>query len=144
MLASTLLAPVKKLYSHYETYHGHGRPLLKYIGIIGALTYIAFYLIRFTRPNPRPLDDLGLRLAVPGDGPNAIEVPRDAPGTNRQLRFQLLGRLQHAIPHICEAKISVAQVEDGDVRLSANREMPQLLTIDHLRGLPGRRRDHLL
>ena len=64
MLASTLLAPVKKLYSHYETYHGHGRPLLKYIGIIGALTYIAFYLIRFTRPNPRPLDDLGLRLAV--------------------------------------------------------------------------------
>lgn len=64
MIHSTLLSPLKTLYGHYRTYHGHGRPLLKYIGIIGALTYISFYLIRFTRPNPRPLDDLYMRLVV--------------------------------------------------------------------------------
>jgi CheY-like chemotaxis protein/signal transduction histidine kinase len=60
----TLLAPFKTLWGHYETYHGHGRPLLKYIGIIGAITYLTFYLIRFTKPNPRPFDDVGMRLVV--------------------------------------------------------------------------------
>lgn len=64
MKLSSVFAPFKALYSHYQTYHGHGRPLLKYIGIIGALTYITFYLVRFTRPNPRPFDDLALRLVV--------------------------------------------------------------------------------
>ncbi|MFS2032907.1 hybrid sensor histidine kinase/response regulator [Polaromonas sp. CT11-55] len=54
----------KKLFGYYETYHAHGRPLLKYIGIIGALTYVVFYLIRFTKPNPRPYDDLAIRLPV--------------------------------------------------------------------------------
>jgi len=54
----------KKLFVHYETYHAHGRPLLKYIGIIGAATYVLFYLIRFTKPNPRPFDDIGMRLLV--------------------------------------------------------------------------------
>ena len=63
-IATLLLAPFRKLYGHYATYHGHGRPLLKYIGIIGALTYLSFYLIRFTKPNPRPFDDIGLRLMV--------------------------------------------------------------------------------
>ena len=61
-----LLWPFKTLWGYYETYHGHGRPLLKYIGIIGALTYLTFYLIRFTRPNPRPFDDVGMRLLVIG------------------------------------------------------------------------------
>ena len=56
--------PFKKLFGYYATYHAHGRPLLKYIGIVGALTYVIFYLIRFTRPNPRPFDDVGLRLVV--------------------------------------------------------------------------------
>lgn len=55
---------LKKLFGHYEAYHGHGRPLLKYIGIIGALTYVLFYLIRFTKPNPRPYDDLEMRGMV--------------------------------------------------------------------------------
>lgn len=63
-MSNILLAPFKALYGYYETYHGHGRPLLKYIGIIGALTYLTFYLIRFTRPNPKPFDDIGLRLVV--------------------------------------------------------------------------------
>jgi CheY-like chemotaxis protein/HPt (histidine-containing phosphotransfer) domain-containing protein len=52
------------LFRHYKAYHAHGRPLLKYIGIIGALTYITFYLIRFTRPNPKPWDDFAPRMAV--------------------------------------------------------------------------------
>jgi two-component system, CAI-1 autoinducer sensor kinase/phosphatase CqsS len=64
MKIEILLAPLKKLYGYYTTYHGHGRPLLKYIGVVGALTYLAFYLIRFTKPNPRPFDDIGLRLMV--------------------------------------------------------------------------------
>jgi len=55
---------LKKLFGHYEAYHAHGRPLLKYIGIIGALTYVVFYLIRFTKPNPRPFDDVGMRALV--------------------------------------------------------------------------------
>ncbi|MBC5786266.1 response regulator [Ramlibacter sp. USB13] len=63
-IASLLLAPFRRLYGYYTTYHGHGRPLLKYIGIIGALTYLTFYLIRFTKPNPKPFDDIGLRLMV--------------------------------------------------------------------------------
>ena len=42
----------------------HERPLLKYIGMVGALAYVVFYLIRFTRPNPRPFDDLAMRLIV--------------------------------------------------------------------------------
>jgi signal transduction histidine kinase len=55
---------LKRLFGHYEAYHAHGRPLLKYIGIVGALTYVVFYLIRFTKPNPRPYDDLGMRVLV--------------------------------------------------------------------------------
>ncbi len=65
-VARLLLSPFRTLWAHYETYHGQGRPLLKYIGIIGALTYLTFYLIRFTRPNPRPFDDIGMRLLVIG------------------------------------------------------------------------------
>lgn len=61
-----LLAPFRALYGYYTTYHGNGRPLLKYIGIIGALTYLTFYLIRFTKPNPRPFDDIGMRMLVIG------------------------------------------------------------------------------
>lgn len=55
---------LKRLFGHYEAYHAHGRPLLKYIGIVGALAYVAFYLIRFTKPNPRPYDDLEMRVLV--------------------------------------------------------------------------------
>jgi two-component system, CAI-1 autoinducer sensor kinase/phosphatase CqsS len=58
--------PAKKLYGYYTAYHAHGRPLLKYIGIIGALTYLTFYLIRFTKPNPKPFDDIALRLLMIG------------------------------------------------------------------------------
>ena len=63
-IATLLLAPFRRLYGYYTTYHGQGRPLLKYIGIIGALTYLSFYLIRFTKPNPKPFDDIGMRLLV--------------------------------------------------------------------------------
>lgn len=55
---------LKRLFGYYEAYHAHGRPLLKYIGIVGALTYVVFYLIRFTKPNPRPYDDLEMRVLV--------------------------------------------------------------------------------
>jgi CheY-like chemotaxis protein/signal transduction histidine kinase len=55
---------LKRLFSYYAGYHAHGRPLLKYIGIVAATTYAVFYLIRFTKPNPKPLDDMALRLIV--------------------------------------------------------------------------------
>lgn len=59
-----LTRPFKRLYSRYSTYHAHGRPLLNYIGIIGALTYALFYLIRFTKPNPKPFDDVAWRVVM--------------------------------------------------------------------------------
>lgn len=55
---------LKRLFGYYAAYHAHGRPLLKYIGIVAAATYVFFYLIRFTKPNPKPLDDMVLRLIV--------------------------------------------------------------------------------
>lgn len=59
-----MINPFARLFDYYKAHHAHDRPLLKYIGIIGALIYVTFYLIRFTRPNPHPLDDLAPRLAV--------------------------------------------------------------------------------
>jgi two-component system CAI-1 autoinducer sensor kinase/phosphatase CqsS len=58
------MSPIKQLFGYYEAYHSHGRPLLKYVGVVAALTYVVFYLIRFTKPNPKPFDDLLLRLLV--------------------------------------------------------------------------------
>lgn len=55
---------LKKLFGYYEAYHAHGRPLLKYIGIVAAATYVVFYLIRFTKPNPKPFDDVAFRLVI--------------------------------------------------------------------------------
>ncbi len=54
--------PLKTVFGHFAAYHGQGRPLLKYVGIVAALAYSTFYLIRFTKANPQPFDDLGLRL----------------------------------------------------------------------------------
>ncbi|RYY93114.1 MAG: histidine kinase, partial [Comamonadaceae bacterium] len=55
---------LRRLFEHYREYHALGPPRLKYMGVLGALTFAAFYFIRFTRPNPQPLDDLELRLGV--------------------------------------------------------------------------------
>ena len=53
-----------RLYEHYQSYHAYGPPRLKYMGYLGALTYLIFYLLRFTRPNAALYDDLGLRLVA--------------------------------------------------------------------------------
>jgi two-component system CAI-1 autoinducer sensor kinase/phosphatase CqsS len=58
------MSPLKRLFGNYQAYHGHGRPLLKYVGIVAAATYVLFYLVRFTQPDPRPFDDIALRLVV--------------------------------------------------------------------------------
>ena len=55
---------VQRTFEHYRDYHAYGPPRLKYMGILGALTFFAFYFLRFTRPDPQPLDDLPLRLGV--------------------------------------------------------------------------------
>jgi CheY-like chemotaxis protein/signal transduction histidine kinase len=54
----------QRLFQHYRDYHAYGPPRLKYMGILGALAFIAFYFLRFTRPNPQPLDDVVLRGGV--------------------------------------------------------------------------------
>jgi two-component system CAI-1 autoinducer sensor kinase/phosphatase CqsS len=53
-----------RLFEHYSAYHAYGPPRLKYMGYLGALTYAAFYLVRFTRPNAALYDDLALRAAA--------------------------------------------------------------------------------
>lgn len=53
----------RELFQHYHDYHSYGPPRLKYLGIIGVMGFSSFYLLRFTRPNPQPFDDIVLRLA---------------------------------------------------------------------------------
>jgi CheY-like chemotaxis protein len=49
---------IRRLFAHYEAYHAYGPPRLKYMGYLGAVTYLAFYFLRFTRRNPDLWDDL--------------------------------------------------------------------------------------
>jgi CheY-like chemotaxis protein/signal transduction histidine kinase len=55
---------LRSLFKHYHDYHAYGPPRLKYMGILGMLTFIVFYFIRFTKPNPQPLDDVAIRIGV--------------------------------------------------------------------------------
>ena len=50
-----------RLFAHYRDYHAYGPPRLKYMGYLGVLSLVAFYFVRFTRPNPQLFDDLALR-----------------------------------------------------------------------------------
>lgn len=55
-----------RVFAHYEAYHAYGPPRLKYMGYLGAITYVAFFFLRFTRSNPEVWDDIGFRLAAIG------------------------------------------------------------------------------
>lgn len=55
---------VRYFYRHFHDYHAYGPPRLKYMGWLGLAAFTAFYFIRFTRPNPQPLDDVELRLGA--------------------------------------------------------------------------------
>ena len=60
-----LMSLWRRLFKHYEDYHAYGPPRLKAMGYLGAITYLLFYFLRFTRPNPNLFDDLPARaLAV--------------------------------------------------------------------------------
>ena len=50
-----------RLFAHYRDYHAYGPPRLKYMGYLGVLSLVAFYFVRFTRPNPQLFDDLAMR-----------------------------------------------------------------------------------
>ena len=50
-----------RLFAHYRDYHAYGPPRLKYMGYLGVLSLVAFYFVRFTRPNAQLFDDLALR-----------------------------------------------------------------------------------
>ncbi len=53
-----------RVFAHYEAYHAYGPPRLKYMGYLGAITYFAFFFLRFTRSNPEVWDDIGFRLVA--------------------------------------------------------------------------------
>ncbi|HEY0823695.1 MAG TPA: hypothetical protein VGD76_07905, partial [Ramlibacter sp.] len=60
-----MLKFARRLYAYYEDYHAYGPSRLKTIGILGAVTYVLFYFLRFTRPNASITADLVERtLAV--------------------------------------------------------------------------------
>ncbi|MDO9090688.1 MAG: response regulator [Burkholderiaceae bacterium] len=52
------------LMEHYRSHHEISESIPVYMGIVGASGYSLFYLLRFTRPDPQPFDDLGLRLVA--------------------------------------------------------------------------------
>lgn len=56
-----MTAMLRRLFQHYEDYHAYGPSRLKTMGYVGAITYVAFYFLRFTRPNPDVWDDVGYR-----------------------------------------------------------------------------------
>jgi CheY-like chemotaxis protein len=57
-----MLNAARRLFQHFEDYHAYGPSRLKAMGYLGAITYLAFYFLRFTRPNPLLWDDLPYRL----------------------------------------------------------------------------------
>jgi two-component system, CAI-1 autoinducer sensor kinase/phosphatase CqsS len=52
----------RRLFAYYEDYHAYGPSRLKTIGVLGAITYVVFYFLRFTRPNPSLTADLVERI----------------------------------------------------------------------------------
>ena len=54
----------RRLLQHFEDYHAYGPSRLKTMGYVGAITYLAFYFLRFTRPNPQLWDDVPFRAAA--------------------------------------------------------------------------------
>lgn len=52
---------VQDLFGHYKSYHQNGPRMLWYAGIMGAVGFPAFYLLRFTK-STLPYDDLMVRL----------------------------------------------------------------------------------
>ena len=60
-----LMNALRRLIQRYEEYHAYGPSRLKTMGFLGAVTYVAFFFLRFTRPNAQVWDDLPFRaLAV--------------------------------------------------------------------------------
>jgi two-component system, CAI-1 autoinducer sensor kinase/phosphatase CqsS len=57
-----MLRALHRLFQHYEDYHAYGPSRLRIMGYVGAITYVAFFFLRFTRPNPTLWDDLPFRL----------------------------------------------------------------------------------
>jgi two-component system CAI-1 autoinducer sensor kinase/phosphatase CqsS len=56
---------VRRLFQYFEDYHAYGPSRLRTMGYVGAITYVAFYFLRFTRPNAALFDDMPARaLAV--------------------------------------------------------------------------------
>lgn len=56
---------LRRLLQYFEDYHAYGPSRLRTMGYVGAVTYVAFYFLRFTRPNPVLFDDMPARaLAV--------------------------------------------------------------------------------
>jgi CheY-like chemotaxis protein/signal transduction histidine kinase len=55
---------LRRLFQHYEDYHAYGPSRLKTMGYVGTVTYLAFFFLRFTRPNAALWDDLPYRAVA--------------------------------------------------------------------------------
>src|SRR6478735_7634597 len=56
---------LRRLFAHYREYHRHGPLMLRYFGIVGAVFFPAYYLLRFLKSEP-VYDDWTLRLVDAG------------------------------------------------------------------------------
>jgi two-component system CAI-1 autoinducer sensor kinase/phosphatase CqsS len=52
---------LRELFAHYTSYHRHGPLLLTYAGILGAVGFPLFYVLRFSKSS-LPFDDLAMRV----------------------------------------------------------------------------------
>src|SRR6478735_3097841 len=43
---------LRRLFAHYREYHRHGPLMLRYFGIVGAVFFPAYYLLRFLKSEP--------------------------------------------------------------------------------------------
>ncbi|KQT10753.1 hypothetical protein ASG30_08045 [Ramlibacter sp. Leaf400] len=55
---------VKRLFERYRSYHDMDRPILQWIGVMGAIGFPLFYMLRRTSMVPPRYDDLELRAAA--------------------------------------------------------------------------------
>jgi two-component system, CAI-1 autoinducer sensor kinase/phosphatase CqsS len=52
---------LQRLFAHYKQYHLHGPLMLRYAGLVGAVGFPIFYLLRVAKPEPS-YDDIWIRL----------------------------------------------------------------------------------
>ena len=86
----------RRLWQHYEDYHSYGPARLKTIGVLGAITYVLFYFLRFTRPHASLTAGRWERSKLGGSGIGHGMVLLGSPGHHD--RPASLGAIAAAVP----------------------------------------------